>query len=42
MYITSFTAFTTSLALGIHFSNKTGEYGAGVSAVFILLIGASK
>ena len=42
LYKTSFTAFTTSSLLGIQAFNKTGEYGAGVSAVVILLIGASK
>ena len=39
---TSLTAFITSLLFGIQASSKTGEYGAGVSAVVILFIGASK
>ena len=38
----SLTALKTSCEFGIHFSNKTGEYGAGVSAVVSLLMGASK
>ena len=42
LYITFFTALITSLLFGNHYSNKTGEYGAGVSAVLILIIGASK
>jgi hypothetical protein len=36
------TALITSSAFGNHSFNKTGEYGAGVSAVVILCIGASR
>jgi hypothetical protein len=42
LYSTFFTAFTTSVLLGNHSANKAGEYGAGVSAVFIFSTGASR
>lgn len=42
LYNTFFTALTTSSELGSHSLNNTGEYGAGVSAVFIFTTGASR
>ncbi len=42
LYITFFTALITSSLFGSHSANSVGEYGAGVSAVFILITGASK
>jgi len=42
LYITFFTALITSLALGNHSLRSVGEYGAGVSAVVILWMGASR
>ena len=42
LYKTLFTALITSLWLGNHSFKRDGLYGAGVSAVLILITGASK
>ena len=42
LYITFLTAFTTSCAFGNHSFNNVGAYGAGVSAVVMRWMGASR
>jgi hypothetical protein len=42
LYITLLIDLMTSSLFGNHSASRTGEYGAGVSAVFIFSIGASK